>query len=74
LAELLLEKPFFLENIIKCFLNIWLYKHRRNKRHIFFKYVGSVALIGANLTVRSTAGLGDNSHNALNFCPTPSWK
>jgi hypothetical protein len=37
LAELLLEKPFFLESIIKCFLNIWLYKHRKNKHHIFFK-------------------------------------
>jgi hypothetical protein len=50
LAELLLEKPFFLESIIKCFLNIWLYKHRKNKHHIFFKSRVSLPELNALLS------------------------
>ena len=50
MAELLLQKPFFLESIIKCFLNIWLYKHRKNKHHIFFKSRVSLPELNALLS------------------------
>jgi hypothetical protein len=51
LAELLLQKPFFLESTIKYFLNIWLYNHRKNKHHIFFKSRVSLPELNAKETI-----------------------